>query len=297
VKRELSLPRFHVFTFHVSRFPMFTPKDILLGALLPLIIAAGVRWILRRPWADSIALTAAFIVGYLGIAGWNKIQKFPPLEPNDYLLFLPVPVMILSGWHGRWARVLLIPWAGLASYFLLHLPGQALSAVVPPTLLWAGVIFLYTLSFDSLTDHFKDLSLPLIALATSAITALVLLLSDSQTFGQFGGALTMSLLGICVIAWWLGSPGLSHFSAFFLGTLLPGLVLVWHTYAGLTFTHAVLLLAAPHLLWIGKLPFLSRRKPWQRILIALILAMIPLAAAAISAGLTFVKASAEGKSY
>src|SRR5438309_9679548 len=73
----------HRSSFIVHRCPMFTPQQILLGLLLPLVLAGAFSviggWLSRgNSWGATVGLLIGFILAFHSFLG-----RWPPLNSNE----------------------------------------------------------------------------------------------------------------------------------------------------------------------------------------------------------------------
>jgi hypothetical protein len=137
-----------------------------------------------------------------------------------------------------------------------------------------------------------EASMALVLVVT--LTAIVLMLSGTKTYGQLGlGAATALAPGALLCAIGRTSPFSRSIAPSFV-LLLGGLLLAGHLYASLTPVNALLLLLAPLGLWLGQLPAVGRWPKWRRGLLELAAVALPAAAATGLAARQFVEDMAAG---
>ena len=194
-------------------------KQLFLGLLLPAVVGGGIFIFAKSlalktesehpekekdwfsGWLVAVALSAGYIVGYIGLEG---LPPFPPREGVHWLCYLALIGLILGVfWHFEVSK---------------RFSGQVLASVVIPRLLlnsmfkytwgqlegfiwWlclAGVIFIF---WNMVQQSFIELpsggSGPFVYFGLSGGTALVLALSGSLRLAQHAGV----LVAIFAVSW------------------------------------------------------------------------------------------------
>lgn len=272
---------------------MLQLKDILLGLLLPLLLSGALAYALstfRTSLGGALAIAAGFVTAYTLLFRW------PGLRPtNDYEWLIP----------GALAAALIGTAAELTYFRLRYIWGLIIPAVAYLTvriqltgielaaLLAAG--YLFWLLWDHLLSRSPGPWSGTVMTGVAGFTSLVLMLSDSQKFGQMG----LALLGATAAIWLLGyltKRDLYRGAALTWSLLLYSLLLngkYWAT-PGLTWPNATLLLIAPLMSWIGEAPGVRHLNPWKRTALRIIAVLLPVLIATTLAAIEFRKAQQSG---
>ena len=257
--------------------PLFWVKPLLLGAGLPFLVSLAVLALTRRrrtasgkspSWAGALAVGGGYLAGQVALLGWPPV---PPLERVDWLWYLAAAAVavgtleaLLPSWD--WLRWGLRAPLGGAVLLLLLLPllktwGRGEMVAWLAGLGAAGLVFWAAL--DSLARRGPGTG-PLLLVVLALGSTLVLLWSGSALFAQLGLALTASLAGSLVVAWWAPSLPPARGIATVVGVLLPGTWLLGYFYAEVPAASAVLLAAALPVAALGQVrPVRERLRPWQ----------------------------------
>jgi hypothetical protein len=265
---------------------MLTAREILLGFVVPALIAAGLlipalfRPLRTYSWLLTIGLGVAYIVGYLGL--WGP-RPFPPIDTTHWLLYLPIPVAIvglLISW--RWVPSALSHPLVLVLYLAVSLIilrpifetitfPQAAEVVALISL--AGVLSFASLSGLAARD--RSSSIHLIMIVVLAGTAQVILMAKSAYVAWTAMILAAALAGALPLVWrlsisWRGGP-----------TLL--VVVMWHAllissffFSRLSTSNAMLLLISPHLAWLAEGPRVRSWPKLPQMIFRLALPLIPM---------------------
>ena len=187
---------------------MLVFKQLFFGLLLPAIVSGGVLIFARSfsskqdaintekgswDWLIVVALSAGYIVGYLGLEG---LPPFPPRLGIHWLCYLAIVGFIVGCfWHfSLWGRILIqvvlsivIPRLLLSSAFK-HTWGQ-LEGVIWWVCLAIAIFIFWNLVQQSFTILPSGASGPFVYFGLSGGTALVLALSGSLRLAQHSGIL------------------------------------------------------------------------------------------------------------
>jgi hypothetical protein len=241
---------------------MLSAREILLGFILPALIAAGLlilaffRPLRAHSWLLTLGLAVGYMVGYLGMWG---ARPFPPIDTTHWLLYLPIPAAILgllisSRWFPSALSIPLVLVLYVATSLAILRPifetitfPQAAEVVALISL--AGVLSFASLSTLAARD--RSSSIHLIMFFILAGTAQVILMAKTAYVAWTALILVAALAGALPLVWrlpisWRGGP-----------TLL--VVLLWHAllissffFSRLSSSNAMLLLIAPHLAWLAE---------------------------------------------
>lgn len=280
---------------------MLTAREILLGMLLPAVIAA--LWLMPvfskalRPYSWlllPLALATAYMAGYLGL--WER-PPFPPIDTTNWIFYLPifavaVGLLISPMRFPRMLANLLVALLYFTSILALLKPtlqtiSFAESAELVVMLTLAG--FLSFVSINTLATRDCSSSIHLVMFVIVAGTAQVILMSGTVYIGKTALALAAALGGGLPFVWWFA---ISWRRA---TTLL--VLLLWHAFlisayyfSMLTPLGAMLLAIAPHLAWLAEGPRVQSWPKIPRILFRLTIPLIPMLIAQTLALLDFLEA-------
>lgn len=304
---------------------MFSTIDILFGVVLPGLLTLAVALAAWRPWRkrdlpaprggwSAAVIPAAFALAYYLVLFWqvNDSPRFPPIDTIHYLFFAALALPLIAAVDGllargetTWKRFAITAAARAAL-------GAGLAALVLPRLLkpiiehtWQGnetftyialfaaAVGLIWLSLGALTDHAKGAGVPVALSVAAACTAVVLMMSGSQKFGQIAGMLTAALGGVALVSLWARRYPTAHGLAAPLAFLHTLLLLAGYYFASLTAQNALLLAIAPHAAWAGDLPGVRRMPPWARSLMRVLAVAITAGIAVAFAAVKFAHDMAE----
>ena len=257
---------------------MLVLKQLFFGLLLPAVVSGGIlifarslsskqdaanadKWALN--WLVAVALSAGYIVGYLGL---ESLPSFPPRLGIHWLCYLAIIALVAAGfWHfSLWGRLLiqvvlsiLIPRLLLNSIFK-HTWGQ-LEGVIWWVCLAVAIFIFWNLVQQSFTLLPRGASGPFVYFGLSVGTALVLALSGSLRLAQHSGIL-VALFSACLIItfvlqrrsnnnWSVFPPGASPVVAL----LLAGIWMNGYFYEEVPAVSAILLVLSLFLAPIGRI--------------------------------------------
>jgi hypothetical protein len=250
---------------------MFVLRDFLAGVMLPAALTAATlvaAWRASRhhhgardsrSWAGPLAIGLGFACGWWALFGTSQ---FPPLDATEWL-FLLTPALVVLGLLDSLARVPLqvrvasIAASVPASMWLLLWPllrannfdSRQVVLFATATALLVGWIA----AMDALAPRVSATQLSAILFCAAAPAACVLLLSGSQRLGQIGGVLAATQLAAWAVNYALGPAAVGRGVILVFGILFGGLLLSCYSYAELSLTDALLLLASPVVSWAGVL--------------------------------------------
>ena len=287
---------------------MITQTWLIYGAALPAGIALLVTLLFaliraKQPGSRAIdvgvavAVGAAFVVGYQHVSGWPAWPPGAHTEAREWLVLAIAPAAVLTallaalpgraavlGWIARiLTAVAVIPL--LVQTFIRHDWAllQAVTQLDGPIAL-LGAVWLAT---AGLARRQPSVSLPLSLMLVAGATGLTIMLSGSNTVGQPALSLAAGLAAVSLIGLlWRGRHGAAG-AIDGAWPVTAGLIVIGVVFSELDLINALLLGAAPLLAWVGELPTLKQRKPWQRGLVQLLLVAVPLAVALARAMMTF----------
>ncbi len=282
---------------------MPTPQQVLLGLILPAVVAAvltAVGWASgkhRGSWGTILGISIGFLLAFYGIMGqWPPL---PPTESPQRIALLAVPLGVLAAIlslpkvHGSLRILLAIAAPAGAVWFMFKaLP----AASFPPSqmLPWVGgataVAVAVELIIEPIALKYPSTAPAMILGPLAGGVSVIALLMVSQNLGYLGAAVALMVLG-SFFARLLFSPAkLSRGPVVVVVTLLTAIL----TYAffesdEISTTEVILLAGAPLLAWIVELPPIRRIRPWRRELLRMILVTIPIVVAIVLAAIQFQK--------
>lgn len=290
---------------------MITARDILLGVLLPAAVAAMTvllcalfvrSWRLRSA-PVPLGIGLAFAAGFAAL-----MQRVPPVPPLDSVDWLCYAALVT----GAVAAIDSMSWESVSNVFALRLLRFAVVLYLSCVLVWLLVrpllVFNWTgrsgylwiaaititmamiwLALDTLAQRAGGRALAFAMASVAALTALTVMLSGSQKLGQLGGMLTAALFAVAVLGIFFPGVPVARGMVLVYATLHTSLVVTAseHVYASLRTPHAVLLLAAAPLAWLGQLA--PARRPRTRAAVQILATALPAAVAAILAAFAFAR--------
>jgi len=292
---------------------MLSLSDALLGLGLPALCGAILFLVLRRAIGEAavFAVGVGFLVGYVAI---NRSSWIPLNEPAHYVFFGAAAMLLVAAihqfvWRNDWfwqiGKLLILAGAIAGVFILLADPEWTVAQkVVWGIVLWvASVLVTIGLEFrfrrravvDSGSD---DLIVALALTIVSGLTAAVVGMSGTQTYGRVAAIIPVTLAPIVLLSLVLRTKIVSPRIAGFYVVAVDGMLLCTNLFASLTVLNAVLLSLSPVGLCLDYLPVVSKRAAWQRGAIQLLAVLVP---AGIAFGLALSKflrdMSAEFGSY
>ncbi len=287
---------------------MIEPLWLLLGLLLPAVASVAVLLATRHrrcpAWLSqsgpSLAIATGFVVGYTATYG---TPVFPPVESQQWLLTAVLPATLIVSilgaintvpspiaWIGRLALALGTPPLLLQSYLrYTWSTGQAFTWIaslgVAIATVWALLSRLDAKYAQAQTPSTRWW--PLLLAIVAGGTGIAIMMSGSQTIAQLGLTLAAVLVAVLILPG--GSdqrtPRSSPIDIPF--AVLVGLWLNGYFYAELLAWHTALLVLASLMPWVGLIPALRNRPPWQNTAIRLIATAIPIIIVIATAAIRF----------
>ena len=290
---------------------MFTSHDILWSIVVPLVVSAVIAIAGWQPWralgaqrglwVAPVAMGVAFIVAFPGAnsGAWHWPLS-SPRESSDWLAWIALVAMIAGVMSAmlqtpRWMLAIMVflfsvltcgmllkfkftshTWSYTGGELMLDL--FALSAVT------------WWITLEQATEEWPMLGALLVGIS-SACVALVLMLTGSQSYGNLTLIVGFATAGFLPSLLWRRTIRLSGLAAFFSVILLP-LLLGGYYLSKLPLQLLLILFATPLFIALGILLPL-RMKFWQRVVLRVILACIPLLTAVIIAAIQFKQAGGQ----
>jgi hypothetical protein len=233
-----------------------------------------------RSWAGPAAVAAGFTAGYWALFGR---PDFPPLDAVDWLLYL-APAVAVLGLADSWLRLrlparLLLAGVTVPAVFLVLAWPLVRAGGAGGTETLGRVAIASIAAFDAWSVRVAAAWSSAVLVAVAGPAAIVVALSGSLRLGQIGlllaGCAAGSLAGSLV----LGSAAVGRGMALVFGALLGGLLLCGTLYAELATSNAMLLAAAPGMVWLGQL--VPRRAGWLGTTLARLALVLTLPAIAL----------------
>ncbi|HKD35962.1 MAG TPA: hypothetical protein VKB78_04150, partial [Pirellulales bacterium] len=219
---------------------------------------------------------------------------WPPLEAADRLLVYLLPATVVAEivavvvsqrrWLACFPRALVAVPAGWillqGSVYLASSASFASSDTWSPREKWlylggmaAGLLFAW-LSLGRLAARRPNRAIPLALAMTAGAAGITIMLSGYATGGQMGVPLSAAMAAAAIASFliagpieWRGTVGVGV-------VMLFGLLVLGRFFGSLSTLHAVLLMVAPLLVWVGELPLVSKQRAWQRAAIRLFVVAI-----------------------
>ena len=263
-----------------------TPNELIMkaifGILLPALVAGitwGLAWriwnrqtspLASGTWAGALAVGLAFIVGFLGTEGWPTL---PPHTAIGWLVFIAIASIVISLIETALPRTVLIR-------FILWLPiviaGVWVLTSTPrgtwkgtDYFLWSGFILAGTwllLALEPIAERRPGASIPLALWLWCAGIAGSLAMTGSILYGHLAGILAAAMGAGLVAAWIKPSISFARGSVATLTTLALAFLICGYFYSDLPTSSALILAAAPLMLWLGELSIVTARKPWMAVI-------------------------------
>jgi len=269
---------------------------VVVPALVAALLVVLAGWAGRRaglagagPAAIALALGAGAIAAQIAIAR----PAFPPIDVNDRVPWLVLAAVLLGlcesihpspAW-ARWENRLLL--AVLAVGVVL---GPVLGADWPTRrdlAVQGGLVLAVLVAWVNLETLAAARSTAVLGpslLVVTAGTAFALLFSGYIVLGRICGGLTAALGAVWVLSWWLPDRSLSRGGVPVLVVTCTAFLIMGHIYSGLPLPAALLLGAAPLMLWPAWVGPARRLAPWQSALLAAALVLLPVG---VAVGLAF----------
>ncbi len=254
----------------------------LFGILLPALVAGitwGVAWriwsrsaepVAQGAWAGALAVGLSTIAGYLGNEDW---PGFPPRTAIGWILFISCSAIVAG------ALIHLLP-RTLPIRSVIWLPvvcGSIWVLTATPRANWKGAEFygwyaaligmpwIVAMSTESLAEHWPGASIPLSLWVWSSGIAGALAATGSLSYGHLAGILAAAMGAGIVAAWIKPTISFAHGATATLTILGISFLLCGYFYSYLPASSALILAAAPLVLWLGELSFVARRRPWTAV--------------------------------
>lgn len=298
---------------------MFTTREIIYltavpaGVALVALVAAWRPWrrgvVLRGHWGGAVAAGAAFLTSYALLDG--QVPAWPPAQARHWLFYLAAALTVLGLVDATLGAFVHVPnWlrgeVALAAAVLVVLfpfssllRADAWTAVVAVEWMVGMIVALHVVwvSAETLSRRLPRAAAPLVVFVFTSGVALVMMLSGSLVYGRIAGL--MAVVSACASVVSLASPSFSM-SRGAVTVIVPVTVAViylgYHLVdPGVGVANGALLLSSLLLPWLANLPPLRRRRPWVRVLVAVLLAALPVGAAVFRAREAFVRSQQEDR--
>lgn len=242
----------------------------------------------REAFTGIVATTAGSVAGLLILP---ISLHWPPSNGLDRLLLIWLPVAVAvelvagarptANWIAAWRTSLVVAGSPVLLYGSVYFSSQA--GVWSPVerlvtlFLIASMLAVVLLAFAWLPRRSADPTPRLtiaLALATSGVA---IMFAGYLNGGSIAFPLSAAIAAAALVApgeqatRWNGVNSLSVVALF-------GELFIGRYFGGLSTVEAVMVLLAPTLCWVGELPWLRQREPWQRTAVVLLVVTIPLGA-------------------
>jgi len=279
---------------------MLTSSDLIFGVILPFALATVILAIAWRPWKRSrgtpglwggpVACGVAFAAAFALLQGPRHL--FPPNSAIMWLFFVAIGFTLL----GLIDALVLLPrtlgailvfaaaagGAGLLLKFnFINQNWDALHGV-----LWLGAIAAMTAFWWASFEQSAvggSMTAPLAMAATGGISALIIAVLVEQTTGQALGAMTIALGVAVVLMAWSGKATVARGTGIVVAGIGVSALAAAYFISSLPLQYVLLLAFTPAALWVGRVPAISRLRPWLRSVVQIALLLIPLVVAAVLA--------------
>jgi hypothetical protein len=295
---------------------MFTTREILYTAAVPaaaalaVLLASWRPWrrehpVLRGQWGGALAAGAAFLAAYALLDG--QVPAWPPDQARHWLFYLGagltglglLDAVAYAVFHvPDWVRaeVALAASAGIVlCLFGSLLRSDEWPARVAATWVVGMTVVLHVawVSTELLVARLPRAAGPAVLGVFAAGVALVAMLSGSLVYGRLAGVSAVVCGVALVVA--LTAPGFTpaRGAVTVIVPLSVAVVFLGYHFAGLDVRDGSLLLAGLLLPWLARVPWLAGRRPWVRVTVAVMLAILPVGAATWRARQAFLKAQQE----
>jgi hypothetical protein len=279
--------------------------DILLGVLLPFVLAAGILKLARLmkiggQWTGPVAVGVAFTVAFGCIEGAKHL--FPPASAVPWLfyvgvLFTGVGVLDASVRMPGWLRAVVIFLAtGLGAGLLLrfNFTNQTWDALRGA--LWLGgiaiVAVIWWACFENVARE-GGVVMPVGAMMVCGMAGLVVMLVSDQTVGQPAGALAVALAGVAAVVGWFGDISLARGTAAVIAGVGVCMLAMAYFISGVPMVDLGLVAAAPLVLAAGAALPNNGSHPSRQLAIRLMIVLFPLGIALGLAVAQFQREKAE----
>ncbi len=282
-----------------------TTDDLLLGALWPALVATAVAAaaallpLRRREWVAPLAVALGFATAYPMING--IAARFWPNSAGDWLFWLSIPIAIASGfiamWTGRPAgRTLLGTVVIAAVLYLMMQPAAASRSGGEWWSLFAVIVLILAVDLwfiDSSLTHDRSAASMLGFLGILFGACVLIHMSGSLKWSMQAGAATAACAAVFLLAI-LGMhratliPAVAPTAVAIVGLLFA--VSIEPLFVNVRVSNALLIAAAPPLLWLGRFIQFRRAPEWVNFSIRLALPAIPVL---IALGIAGAKALAD----
>lgn len=248
------------------------------GILLPALVAGitwGLAWhiwnrsaarVARGTWAGALAVGLAFIVGYFGNEIW---PGFPPKAALNWMPFIAFVAIVM----GLLAHILPQKPAFRVIWLFVAV-GAVLVLTTTPRASWnavdlsiwysvlVGGMLIITILTEELAERWPGASIPISLWVWSAGIAIALAATGSLTYGHLAGILPAAMGAGVIAAWIKPTISFAHGAAATLVILGISFLICGYFYSYLPASSAIILAAAPLVLWIGEFSFVTDRRPW-----------------------------------
>jgi|GEM_PF-1438287 len=243
-----------------------------------------------RQSAGAVGLALGFVAGQFLILGK---PAFPPIDGTSWLPYLAGMAMCAGMICGTFAQRGWVNWlvailiCASVPYLLLQTQfkytwspdqGKLAEGIFHLAGIFVALLLIWK-SIDRAVRTIPGIVVPLALIVICAGSAGVIMMGESALVAQLAGCLAAGLGAVAVLAFFIKdfTPGTGTTAV--LVTLLAGFWINAYFYANVPAPSALLLVAAPLMLWLGTLPFISRMSELKSGLARLSLVTLPVALA------------------
>ena len=282
--------------FNAAVFGILTPA-VVAGLLWLIAAGAGGEADARRSWAGALAVIVGFWAGYVTL-NWDGGDLAASLtafvgEPKEtgYIVAAALAVGLLDSLVGERNRLVASAALGAVVVGLMYLlvgdlfgdPWSTLGTVVRIAVVGVGFAAMRA-PLEDRAARSSGATLPVVLTLIGTGAALVLALRGTARIGQHIGILTAAAGASIPIAWWRGWLSLDRGAISAFTVILAGLFLSGYFYMfGAPLVASLLLLAAPHALWIAEIGPLGKLSGWKATLSRVTFVAIAVAGAIVVA--------------
>ncbi|MCZ6597349.1 MAG: hypothetical protein O7B99_06915 [Planctomycetota bacterium] len=240
----------------------------------------------RRAWAVPLAIGLGFFVAHGIVIGWPSLLN--PVSINQKVAHVAVAAAIWSAlevcasrlgravWVGRLLVVFGAVWWPLGFMREHHWTARESAAW---TVVLVAAVAVGWGALEALCRRRHGFSLPLALAVACAGAGGALHFAKSDSLAQLAGALAAAIGAGVIVARWRPDLDLSP-AAGPIVLVLAVLVLAGRFAAELSGPCALLVAYAPLAAWLGELPIVVGRRPWQAALVRVVLVAAPIMLAA-----------------
>ena len=268
-------------------------RSLIDGVLVPILVAAVLILVLRRPWraaapagagwAVGIALAAAYGVGFTLLLGWPALPPLDVTHATPWLAVIAAAIAALPARAGA-VRGAAVGALGLLTGALLVSPllGHGLStASAALHIFLVGATFaLFDRGLERAVTGLEPRSGTLAVTTLTAGVATVVLFSDVASLAQVTGGLAAALGALFAVGLWRPAAADISRATPVIATILASTLWSAVLYANGRYEVVALLAATPLVLWRLRPILANPRRAILTLAIPTAIALLPIGAAA-----------------